>query len=61
MPSGPLTSPTAVAHAFEELQNAFLSSTPLMLPNPNKPFLSYTTEKTGTATAVLVQPVGPRH
>ena len=58
-PTGLLTSPTKVASAFNQLQDALLSSPPLMLPDLTKPFTLYTAEREGVATGVLVQPVRP--
>ena len=58
-PTGPLSSETEVQKAFHNLRSALLSSSLLILPNPNFPYHLYTDEKGGKAFRALVQPAGP--
>ncbi|XP_032506439.1 uncharacterized protein LOC116762933 [Phocoena sinus] len=60
-PQGPLTSPSTVRQAFLTLRKALISSPPLSLPNPNRPFHLFVDERAGIATGLLAQLVGPSY
>lgn len=60
-PQGPLTDPTSVCHIFSKLRDRLVAGPVLALPDPSKPFHLSTDERSGSATGLLAQPVGPTH
>ena len=60
-PQGPLTDPTSVPHVFSKLRDFLTAGPVLALPDPSKPFYLFTNERSGSATGLLAQPVGPTH
>ena len=60
-PQGPLTDPTSVWHVFSKLRDCLTAGPVLSLPDPSKPFHLFTDERSGSATGLLAQPVGPMH
>lgn len=60
-PQGPLTDPTSIRHAFSKLRDCLTAGPVLALPDPSKPFHLFTDERSGSATGLLAQPVGPTY
>ena len=60
-PQGPLTDPSSVRRLFSKLRDCLTAGPILTLPDPSKPFHLYTDERSGSATGLLAQPVGPTY